>query len=597
MPARPAILAGSMLLPVESLPDPDLIRRRLTVESYKGPDEPATIIEAYALTEHGFLEVPRQFGINLCEVNGIPFEDHTSQGHPAHFPRMPDLRDYQVEPMTEVHDCMGRFYDFMFQARTGFGKTISMLREAALRGRTTLVLVDQENLRDQWIAALTEHFGFTRDNIGIIQGKRCDYQGKAVTIAMVQTLSRGRHQFNDVFAYFGTLIVDEVDAIGAPTFSMVLFDIPAEVRIGVSATPENRRDGTLPLLKGHLGEVQVRATAEHSENTVYIVRSYGTYSWYANVSSKNGRFLSEVCDDGARNLLFMDIMLWLYQTGRDTLVLSDRIEQLRHLMDLAYYMGVPEEHLGLYTGSDPHYQYAKDPTPSTDEPGQTEPVQRLQMISKAVPRRQLNEVKDRARMIFGTYGMFKKGVDIPRLCGGVDATPRSAAEQIHGRILRGGSSLKSIWVTVVDWNSYRSVHGSLRRIEDFARSNADIREWLEEGGSRQWSVESYVREARKRVKQLKQMEIRSHKDGRHELVTLTASERLDMLKRAEAMREYAKSRRETGETKSISASERGTRTTKSTGRAASAAPETRTGAAPTHRRVPSRVAGSPRKVR
>ena len=584
---RRAILKGSLLLPIERLPAPDAVIRRMTVSLQPSRDDPVQTIHAYAHVDGNYLEVPRQYGIELCKRHNIEIEDQTAKGKPARFPRVPEYRDYQVEPMAEVKECADNFYDFLFRARTGFGKTISMLRFAAERGRNTLVLVDQENLRDQWIEALITHFGFALEDIGIIQGKRCDYKDKAVTIAMVQTLSRGRHEYAEILHYFGTLIVDEVDAIGAPTFSMVLFDVAAEVRIGISATPK-RTDDTQRLLAGHLGEVRVASDAQHEKSRVYFVRSYGVYSWYANVASKAGRFLTEIADDGARNLVMMEIMHWLYQTGRDVLILSDRIEQLRHLMDLAYYMGVPEEDTGLYTGRDVHYRVAKDPLPETDAPGERSVPSRLQLISKAIPKKQLALVKDAAKMIFATYPMFKKGVDVPRLAGGVDATPRSRAEQIHGRILRGGSGKESIWITVVDWNSYRSVHNSIQRMKDFAKSNAEIHEWLEEGGSQSWSVVSYVKEAKRRVDQLKSMEIRTYKDGRHQLVKLTSDEKLRHLQQGQQFRDHLL--RQRGETagRSISASERNTRMIGTTANIVKGSRGTATGS-----RIPPRLATSP----
>ncbi len=587
---RSAILSGSMRIPLERLSSPETTLRRLTVKRQTMGDDAPQIIEAYSYAENNYLEVPRQFGLALCNKLGIEVIDQTSQGCAVHFPRVPMLRDYQVEPIAEVTAAKDNYYDYLFRARTGFGKTIGMLYVAAKHGRSTLILVDQENLKDQWIDALVTHFGFSREDIGTIQGDKCDYQGKAVTIAMVQTLSRGTRDYRDALAYFGFLIVDEVHTIGAPTFSMILFDIPATLRVGISATPE-RKDGTQPLLTGHLGDVRVAADAEHDVSRVYIVRSYGTYSWYANVSSKVGRFITEIADDGARNLLTMEIMHWLYQTGRDVLILSDRIEQLRHLFDMAYYMGVSEADMGLYTGRDPHYQYVKDPLPETDVPGQPEPISRLQMISKVVPKRQLAQILESARMIFATYGMFQKGVDVPRLSGGGDATPRSSAEQVHGRILRGAAAKEPIWLTVVDWNSYRSIHSSIQRLTDYAKSNAEIYEWLDEGGSRPCPLAPYVAEARKRIQQLKSMEIQSHKDGRQSLVSLSADEKLLRLQQGAAQHARAKQRKHS-ENAPISASDRRTRTTTTIGKTG-VGPHATPIVVTTHSsRVPSHMAGS-----
>jgi DNA or RNA helicases of superfamily II len=583
-----------MWLPLERLQAPKDILRRLTVRKEDMGAEEPTIIQAYSHVPNNYLEVPRQIGLTICDEQGIEVDDQTVAGVPVTFPRMPALRDYQVEGHDAILAEANNSYDFLFRARTAYGKTAVLLHIAAIRGVSTLVLVDQENLKDQWIDTLTRLYGFARDDIGMIQGKVCDYQGKAVTIAMVQTLARGRHDHTEALGSFGMLIVDECHVIASTTFQMVLFDIPATLRIGISATPK-RRDGTQALLTGHLGEVKVAADAEHAKSVVYVVKSYGTYSWYANVSSKVGRFITEVAEDAARNLLFMEVVQWLYQTGRDVLILSDRIEQLRHLLDLAYYMGIPEADLGLYTGRDPHYGITKDPLPETDLPGASMTPQRLQLISRTIPKRQLEQVKATARVLAATYGMFAKGVDVPRLSGGVDATPRSSAEQVHGRILRGASAKTPVWVTVVDWNSYRSIHGSIQRLKDYVKSNAEIHEWLDTGGSTPWPLASYVASAKARIRQLKDMEIQSCQDGRHRLVAMDAATRLKRLQQSSAQHDRLSKRKHGQAARSpISASDRPTRSMKTTGSTASAPHATPTAATTPHRRVPLPRAGSRR---
>lgn len=594
---RKAILAGAMWLPLERLQAPGDILRRLTVRKEEmGEDEPI-VIQAYSYIPNNYLEVPRQFGLTICDEQGIEVEDRTAQGVPVTFPRLGTPRDYQEGALGDILTEAGASYDFLFRARTGWGKTFGMMYVAAQRGVSTLVLVDQENLKDQWMATLIQHFGFAKEDIGIIQGDKCIYEGKAVTIAMMQTLARGTRDYKQALRYFGMLVVDETHVIGAVTFSMVLFDIPATLRIGVSATPK-RKDGTQALLNGHLGEVKVAADSEHTKSVVYVVKSYGTYSWYANVSSKVGRFITEVAEDAARNLLFMELVQWLYQTGRDVLILSDRIEQLRHLLDLAYYMGIPEADLGLYTGRDPHYGITKDPLPETDLPGAGTTPQRLQLISRTIPKKQLEQVKATARVLAATYGMFAKGVDVPRLSGGVDATPRSSAEQIHGRILRGASAKSPIWVTVVDWNSYRSIHGSIQRLKDYVKSNAEIHEWLDTGGSKPCPLASYVAAAQARIKQLKAMDIHSHPDGRQELITLDAATRLKRLQQAAAQRDRLSQRKSGQAARSpISASDRPTRSMTTTASTASAPRATPTAATTPRRRVPLPAGGSRPPVR
>lgn len=510
---RSAILSGAMAIPVQLI-DVKRVKRELTI-SYEPMGQEPQAIEAFFM-DGDYICVPRQYGLSLCVKLGIEVEDRTSLGHEAHFPKIPQPRDYQVEYIDDCFDAMDTYYDFLARAHTGFGKTISALITAARRGRTTLIVVDQENLKDQWIAALTNLFGFEKKDIGTIQGSKLDYRGKAVTIAMVQTLSQ-RTFDQEVYDYFGCVLVDEVHIIGAPTFSVILMQFSAAYRMGVSATPK-RRDGLQKLLDYNLGRVRVAADKEHDESAVYFVKHHTIYSWYANISPKTGRFISEIAEDGSRNFLIMEAAIWLYETGRDVLILSDRIEHLKHLKSLAYYMGVPEDEMGLYAGYEPIYGYAKEAKPSRRPEGyergtEYSPIS-LQLIAKRISKQRLAAVKEHASMFFATYGMFAKGVDVPRLAGGIDASPRTAAEQVHGRILREEKGKKKpIWITIADWNSPRALFSFMNRVREYVKSNARIYEWLETGGIEEWDAGDLVREVARRQVELKSLRIETNKDG------------------------------------------------------------------------------------
>ena len=100
-------------------------------------------------------------------------------------------------------------------------------------------------------------------------------------------------------------------------------------------------------------------------------------------------------------MLIAESALALYETGRDLLVLSDRIEQLKHLQSLLYYLGVDPEQIGLYTGYNPVMKYAKNSKPArrpygltvNDDTGLAEytPIS-LQLIAKRIPKKKLAEV-------------------------------------------------------------------------------------------------------------------------------------------------------------------------------------------------------------
>jgi len=515
-----AQLSGAMKLPISQV-DTKSLKRQLTLKYRPMGAEADIKVPVYA--EDGkFLSVPRQFGIRFCNQLQIEWEDCTSEGHAARFPRVPSLRDYQEEPVADLLDCFGDYYDVVFRARTGFGKTIASLYVAAQFGRTTLIVVDQENLRDQWIdETLIPHFGFKREDIGIVQGTKCDYKGKPVVVAMIQTLTQKRFA-RDFYDYFGFVIFDEVHTTGAPTFQTTLSQFSASRRLSVSATPK-RRDGLQKALDYNLGPVRVAADAEHDESAVYILRHPTVYSWYANISPKVGRIITEVSEDGPRNLMVAEAIQWLYESGRDVLVLSDRIEQLNEIKELLYYLGMEEEEIGLYVGMHPVWQWVKDPKPPRRpqgwEPGTDYTPVKLTMVQKKTPKERLKWIKEHARIILATYGMFQKGVDVPRLTAGIDITPRGVAEQVHGRIKRGKVDILPIWVTIVDENNYRLLHSFGNRVRDYLKDNAVLYEWNDDGSTTPCRSNQLLRETESRVTDLKAHRIETNRDGINTLLT------------------------------------------------------------------------------
>lgn len=541
---RPAILAGSVALPLERI-NVAALKRACTVKHWEMGAEEPTLIKAFREDLRGrYLHVPRQLGLQVCRREGIEYEDRTSFGVEVAYPRIPNPRDYQVDPLEDIDACFDTYYDFVFRARTGWGKTVGSLYAAARRGVSVLVIVDQDNLKAQWIETLQTHFGLTPDKIGSIQGDTCKFAGCAVTIAMVQTLTQRRFP-DEVTGYFGMVIVDECHTIGAPTFQRVLMDFPAVYRWGVSATPK-RRDQMQKLIDYHLGKVRVFVADQHSESSVYIAEHDQVYSWYANTSPKTGRYITEVTNDGARNLLIARAVMHLYETGRDVLVLSDRIEHLKHLMNLCFYLGLEDTDAGLYAGYNPSYKYAKDPVPHRRPAGymrgaEYTPIS-LQLIATRLKKDRLKHVKENSPVIFATYGMFQKGVDVPRLSGGVDASPRSTAEQVHGRILRElEGKLRSIWITIADTRTYRSLRALAGRLKDYEGNNARAYRWSPDTEELiECPVETLEAEYLSEVARLKSLRIETSSDGLNTL--LTRSSRRDSVRQRVNAIEQARQR-------------------------------------------------------
>lgn len=513
-----ASISSGVLVPKKLL-DVEAVVREVTAKYYAMGSKTPLCVEGFV--DYGdSLLLPRQYGLHLIAKLGIRADNRMSSGVPRRFPRVvthTGQYEYQDSFVREILGRTRHTSDFMVHAATGKGKTVVSLSVIQKLGRSAIVLVDQTNLMHQWVHECKKILGLNDRQIGIVQGTTADYVGKHVTIAMIQTLV-SRSYPDEFYDYFGTVVVDEVHTAGAPTFSQALLMFSAETRFGVSATVD-RRDALQKLLHWNLGDVEASLLDQHEKSYVYYVESYTVYTWYANISPKVGRILSEVSNDGDRNNTIVRIIEWLYgEAGRDILVVSDRIEQLENLLAMCAYAGIPETDMGIYSGFQSIWKFMPDPTPKRKPLGYEKgtdfcPVM-LSQFRRRIPKKELDATKNTKRILFATFGMFAKGVDVPRLSAGVDCTPRSRAQQVHGRILRVQEDKPiPIWVTIRDVNSYRLERQFAQRIDEYVSSSAEVCEWNLDKGVRSLDAGELKKEAMNRCRKLQKMNIETDANG------------------------------------------------------------------------------------
>lgn len=481
--------------------------------------------ESYTVSQHErggiYIHVPRDYGIRYARRNHIPLTLRTSSGKEAFTDVQPiKLYDYQKPWVKDICFNFDKHTDVIAQAATGKGKTVMALEVARRLRRTTLVIVDQEFLKEQWIKTAKDILGLPEERIGILQGEVCDYDDKDLVIGMIQTLY-AKEYASHVYDAFGLVILDESHTVGAEQFSNVLWSFNARYRLAVSATPD-RSDSLQKVLELHLGKVRVELKDEHLASTVRYITYDGVISWYANISPKTGRYLQELSQDQVRNHLIVRAVKKLYDKGRDILVISDRIAHLETLMVMAEDAGIPSEDMGQVTRYRNTWRYAKDKTPKRKpaglEPGAEYTPIKLQLVAKKVNKETIEEQKSR-KIIFATYSMFQKGVDVPRLSAGIDATPRAKATQVHGRILRPKKGKPTpIWVTIRDVMSYRAEHQFVNRLSDYRKSNAEIYQWHLDRGVKKVDHKKLERKVKERVQVLKSAKIITGLDGNNTLM-------------------------------------------------------------------------------
>lgn len=472
--------------------------------------------------------VPRDYGVSVCAATAPPYE----RGAEIPYDIEPiQLRDYQEPWVSDICRCFQDHHDVIAKAGVGKGKTVMSLEVARRQGLVPLILVDQDFLKTQWIERAMEFYGIEEDDIGIVQGPKCDYEGKTIVVGMIQSLYQKEYD-PELYEHFGLVILDEVHTVGAPQFSRVLGQFGARYRLGVSATP-NRPDALNKVLRSHLGPVRVTLESEHEASQVRIIEYDDCPAgWYATITKKEGRFISEVSEDTDRNLMIADVIRRMWEDGRQMLIIGGRIMQLEGLIEMAVAMGVNRDDCGLVTGTESVWKYIKDPTPVLPPIGWDGEVVytpvKLGVCSKTIKKKELELRKNTKQLIFSTYGMFMKGVDVPRLDAGMDVTPRSRSQQVHGRILRTQEGKATpIWVTIRDRVNYRCEFQLMNRLAEYADNNAEVYLWRPDKGLKQQDVAELRRKLRQRVARLQEAKILMRRDGRNIVLIPTTGQQLN----------------------------------------------------------------------
>lgn len=471
-PPEAAIVDGWFYVPYSAINhgDADAIqaeKNRLTYQpAFAEEDKPVRLYRDNPRS--GYLAVPRAYGLHRYPTlrvidrmsDGVPFiapvPRFPSPNHPAVLD--PVQQAAFMDDLLRAIDAHGQFIAY---ADTGSGKTVCALNTAARRGRKTVILVHLERLLTQWIKEIETKLGVPRERIGIIQSDKCEWQDKDFVVAMMPSLSMRAYPL-EMYRAFGTVIVDECHRVGAPLLSRCVPLFPARVRIGLSATPE-RADGGDRVFFWHIGPIKVRSRARAMELTVYVKRFRSRHPLFGR---SHGSRIKSLTEDPARNLLIIGAIKRLWNSNRQVLVIGEHVAHLQDLRAALAREGVPAAAMSQYTGEE-HIRKRRR--------GKNGKVQIVTTGKRKLKPEEYEHAAKHARIIFATYGVFKEGIDIPRLDAGIDVTPISKAKQVVGRVRRPHPGKPApIWLTIVDEHDWMSSRYFQKRCEDYRSIGARI---------------------------------------------------------------------------------------------------------------------------
>jgi superfamily II DNA or RNA helicase len=262
------------------------------VWSYINKTDLESFINTYPNLAEGFNEinlhetddkifVPRLFFKNFPKFIQVFENKEIVVASPTFYKFTGTLRDEQagfVQTMLNMYTQNSKHVNGIGKARPGFGKTVVSTYIAAKIGVKTCIVIDNENLMNQWVESFLKFTDLKPEDIGLIKGKHFVVD-RPVVIATVQTLlSKIKTDMHKNFqlmdaARFGLVFYDEVhNTSSSSKYAKASLLFRTRNFIGLSATPF--QSGTAEILmKNTIGEI-IYETKHYDLKPIYILNYY-----------------------------------------------------------------------------------------------------------------------------------------------------------------------------------------------------------------------------------------------------------------------------------------------------------------------------------
>jgi len=261
---KPLIRFGAWLRVPRSRVDVDQVKHDLTIpnpayfaaKQYGGKntefDKEKAFIKQYVEldSDPGAIYVPRAYNMSWYRQGLVvypPFVDRSGFDWPEDTIQLgPNKHQpYDQGPAFEsIVERPGPTRGRLLVLGCGKGKSIIFLKLALTRRVPFAIIVDSNELADQWTKYILKFTGIPEKMIGRVQGPTFRWEGLPCAVMMAQTLMQQRREWPDDFRnYYGLVGIDEIHVMGSPLFSRSVPLLSGE-RVGLTATPyrEDKQD-------------------------------------------------------------------------------------------------------------------------------------------------------------------------------------------------------------------------------------------------------------------------------------------------------------------------------------------------------------------
>lgn len=327
--------------------------QRLRLSTYNIP----MIIDCSSEDEK-YLKIPRgtyEYLCDLCNEHSVKInlEDKRNRGNKIEVSFNGELRSEQMDALVN----MKKYDNGILCAPTAFGKTVISCKMIEEMSVNTLIVVPTLVLLKQWKDSVKKFLGVDAGQIG---GGKNNVTGVIDIASMKSLWNNGK--LSDAVKNYGMIIIDECHHISAFTYESAINKVNSKYVYGVSATPY-RENGHTPILKMQCGDIRYEVDfKKFNKNLDIFMRVNVKKSHLLFVDeSINNYELNEIKDfivkDVIRNDKIIDDIVGEYKSGKNILVITERIEHLKYFCEkllkvteniFAYYGGIGKKEIKKY---------------------------------------------------------------------------------------------------------------------------------------------------------------------------------------------------------------------------------------------------------
>ncbi|MBR0350236.1 MAG: DEAD/DEAH box helicase [Clostridia bacterium] len=295
--------------------------------------------ERFLIIPRGCLEKIKE----ICDKSNVKLvvKDKREKGIEVDFKFSGRLNKKQEKAMNELitHEVG------VLCATTGFGKTVIGANIISKLKTNTLIIVNRNNLLDQWKERLAFFLDINKKEIGQLGSGKENLNGR-LDVASFQSLFK-KDNIEEIVKNYGLVIVDECHHVAAFSFEKVLKAIRSKYVYGLTATP-TRKDGWHKIIYMQCGDIRVRVSNKElkqnkeMEHTVIVKK---TNYKYIPIEEKDkiqiSEILNDMCHNVFRNSMIIEDIKQCIIEGRVPIVLTERVEHLKILKENLESLNVP----------------------------------------------------------------------------------------------------------------------------------------------------------------------------------------------------------------------------------------------------------------